>query len=126
METGHLLYTSCESLEHFWREARRWTSQAWGVAPPLTLKCNRLLGMENERPDDLRNIFYRNVRYTIYKGRETRHKPSIQLLEDLMLEDLKRKYAGGRVEKYINLEEEQLAISWFQQKMNLDPVSAIG
>ena len=62
-----------------------------------------------------KDIFYRNMRYAIFKGRETRHQPSLDLLEDLMLDDLKRKYAGKRVEKYINSEEEQLAIDWFRK-----------
>ena len=43
------------------------------------------------------------------------------MLEDLLLDDLKRKYAGKRVEKCINNEEEQLAIAWFRNKLSLDP-----
>ena len=38
-----------------------------------------------------------------------------------MLDDLMRKYAGKRVEKYINSEEEQLAIGWFCKKVELGP-----
>ena len=126
VETEHHLYTSCHRLEKFWREARNLTFLAWGIVVPLNLKCNRLFGMEKERPDDLLNIFYRNVRYAIFKGRETRHQPSLDLLEDLMLDDLRRKYAGKKVEKYINSEEEQLAIGWFRKKLSLDPILAIG
>ena len=48
------------------------------------------------------------------------------MLEELMLDDLKRKYAGKRVEKYINNVDEQLAIAWFRKKVSLDPISAIG
>ena len=77
--------------------------------------------MEKERPDDLFNIFYRNVRYAIFKSRETRLPPRLD-----MLDDLKRKYAGKRVEKYINNVDEQLAIAWFRKKLSLDPISAIG
>ena len=64
-----------------------------------------------------KDIFYRNMSYAIFKGRETRHQPSLDLLEDLMLDDLERKYAGKRVEKYINSEEEQLAIDWFRKNI---------
>ena len=44
------------------------------------------------------------------------------MLEDLLLDDLKRQYAGKRVEKCINNEEEQLAIAWFRNKLSLDPI----
>ena len=102
------------------------TFLAWGIVVPLNLKCNRIFGMEKERPDDLFNIFYRNVRYAIFKSRETRVTPSLDMLEELMLDDLRRKYAGKRVEKYINNVDEQLAIAWFRKKVSLDPISAIG
>ena len=70
--------------------------------------------------DDLLNIFYRSVRYAIYKGRETRHMPCLQLLQDLMLDELKRKYSAGRLSKFINSANEQLAIVWFKLKMKKD------
>ena len=120
METEHHLYTSCHRLEQFWRDARNWAFIAWGIVVPLNLKCSRLFGMEKERPEDLFNIFYRNVRYTISAA--TRHQPSLDMLEDLLLDDLKRQYAGKRVEKCINNEEEQLAIAWFRNKLSLDPI----
>ena len=41
-----------------------------------------------------------NIAIAIFRVKETRHKPSFQLLEDLLLDDLKRKYAGGRLLKY--------------------------
>ena len=126
VETENHLYTSCQRLEQFWRDARKWTFLEWGIVVPLNLKCNRIFGMEKERPDDLFNIFYRNVRYAIFKSRETRVTPSLDMLEELMLDDLKRKYAGKRVEKYINNVDEQLAIAWFRKKVSLDPISAIG
>ena len=66
METKHHLYTACHRLEQFWRDARNWAFIAWGIVVPLNLKCSRLFGMEKERPEDLFNIFYRNVRYTIF------------------------------------------------------------
>ena len=125
METEYHLYTSCDITEVFWRKARDWTYLNWGVLPPLTLKCNRLFGMEKERPDDLLNIFYRNVRYAIFRGRETRHQPSFQLLEGLMLDDLKRKYEGDRLLKHSENANEKLAISWYQKQLAGEPIAAV-
>ena len=80
--------------------------------------------VEKERPDDLYNIFYRNVRYTIFNSRATRHLPSPDMLEELLIDDLRRKYSGDRVGKYINNKDEQLAIAWFRKKLKQDPVVA--
>ena len=126
VETEVHLYTSCEALANFWGEARKWTFLNLGVCAPLNLKCNRIFGMEKEKPDDLLNVFYRNARYAIYRNRETSHPPNLDLFEDLMLDDLRRKYAGKRIEKYKNDLEEQPAIGWFQRKLDLDPILAIG
>ena len=46
-------------------------------------------------------------RDTIFRGRETRHQPSFKLLEELVLDDLKRKYTGEKVKKYEGIVEEQ-------------------
>ena len=73
--------------------------------------------MEKERPDDLLNIFFRSTRYAIFRGRETRHMPSLQLLEDLLLDELKRKYSGGRLLKYRENAKEQMAISWYTKQL---------
>ena len=126
LETEHHLYTACEVTEEFWRKARNWAFTEWAVLPPISLKCSRLFGLENERPDDLLNVFYRNVRYTIFRGRETRHQPSFKLLEELVLDDLKRKYTGEKVKKYEGIAEEQLAISWYRQQLQDDPTAEIG
>ena len=80
--------------------------------------------MEKERPDDLLNIFYRSVRYAIFRGRETRHKPNLQLLEDLMLDELKRKYSGGSLLKYSDNANEQLAISWYTKQLTGEATAA--
>ena len=42
-------------------QAQSWFRRTFGETPSLTLKGPRLLGLENESPDDLHNIFYRNV-----------------------------------------------------------------
>ena len=117
LETEIHIYTQCTRTEIFWREARDWTFLTWGVLAPLNLKCVRIFGMEKERPDDLLNIFFRSTRYAIFRGRETRHMPSLQLLEDLMLDELKRKYSGGRLLKYRENANEQLAISWYTKQL---------
>ena len=80
--------------------------------------------MEKERPDDLLNIFYRNVRYAIFRGRETRCYPSFQLLEGLMLDDLKRKYAGGKLLKYSEVAEEKDAIRWYKKQLAGETIAA--
>ena len=65
-------------------------------------------------------------RDTIFRGRETRHQPSFKLLEELVLDDLKRKYTGEKVKKYEGIAEEQLAISWYRQQLQDDPTAEIG
>ena len=126
IETEYHLYIECEVTEEFWRKARDWVFRKWAVLPPLSLKCSKIFGMENEKPDDLLNIFYRNVRYTIFKGRETRHQPCFKLLEELLLEELKRKYTGEKSKKYEGNPEEHLAINWYRQKLKDDPTAEIG
>jgi len=98
VETELHLYTECRRIEYFWEEARKWTFLNWGVLPQIKLHCTRLFGMESERSDDLLNIFYRSVRYTIYRGREFRHLPNLEFFEGLMLDDLRRKYSGNRLQ----------------------------
>jgi hypothetical protein len=126
VETEHHIYTACPRLEQFWIDARNMVYLEWGILVPLNLKCNRLFGMEKERPDDLLNIFYRSVRYTIFSSRATRHLPSPETLDELLIDELRRKYSGGRVEKYINSNDEQLAIAWFRKKLNTDPAAVTG
>ena len=66
-----------------------------------------------------------NVRYAIFRGRETGHKPSFRLLEDLMQDDLKRKYAGGRLLKYSDNANEQLAIAWYKKQLAGKAIAAV-
>ena len=81
--------------------------------------------MESERPDDLLNIYYRSVRYTIYRGREFRHLPNKEFFEGLMLNELKRKYSGNRLLKYQEYATEKVAIQWYKQKLTNDPLAAV-
>ena len=124
-ETEFHLYVSCRRLELFWMEARIWTYRNLGVKAPINLKCHRLFGMESEKPDTIHNMFYRNVRYTIFIGRDSRHHPNIDYFEGLMLEDLRRKYAGTKISKYSDNAEEQLAISWYKQQLSENSLTAV-
>ena len=71
------------------------------------------------QPDRFFTVFFltASLRYAIFRGRETRHMPSLQLLEDLMLDELKRKYSGGRLLKYRENANEQMAISWYTKQL---------
>ena len=64
-ETEVHLYTNCMVTNVFWKKAAQWYEQTFHVKVPLGLKIPRILGMDNERSSDLRNIFYRNARYCI-------------------------------------------------------------
>ena len=62
------------------------------------------------------------MRHTIFNSRATRHLPSPEMLEELLIDELRRKYSGDRVEKYINNKDEQLAIvSLVQKKVEYRP-----
>ena len=106
-------------------ETRNWTFLNWGVLPQIKLHCTRLFGMESERPDDLLNIYYRSVRYTIYRGREFRHFPNKDFFEGLMLNELKRKYSGKRLLKYQEYTTEKVAIQWYKKKLTNNPLAAV-
>ena len=55
---------------------------------------------------------------------KTSHKPSFQLLEGLMLDDLKRKYAGGKLLKYSEVAEESDAIRWYKKQLAGETIAA--
>ena len=97
----------------------------WGVLPQIKLHCTRLFGMESERPDDLQNIFYRSVRYTIYRGRESRHAPNKDFFEGLMLDELKKKYSGNRLLKYQRYATENVAIQWYKRMLTNYPLNVM-
>ena len=84
-----------------------------------------MFGMENEKPDTILNMFYRNVRYTIFIGRDSRYYPNIDYFEGLMLEDLRRKYAGTKISKYSKDAEEQIAICWYRQQLSENSLKAV-
>ena len=111
------LYIDCHNTEAFWEDAYEWYECAFGVAPPLLLNGPRLFGMENEPPDDLLNIFYRCVRYTIYMGRKRVFYPELGLFTSLVKDELKFKYSGNRILKHADKPSEQRAIAWMRIQM---------
>ena len=110
------LYVNCEVMECYWKRAAQWFKETFDVSPPLGLKVPRLFGMEKEKPNDLLNIFYRAVRYCIYRNRKYATGPSIEALEELLVDELDRKYGKEKWKKYEEHPSEFMAISWLRMK----------
>ena len=111
------LYNDCRVLDEFWHSAQIWFSNNFGVVPTLALRGYRLFGMEKEPSNDLNNIFYRCVRYSIYFQRKKTVLPSLKFLVALVRDELKIKYAGTRRQKYASCPTEAAAISWLKKEM---------
>ena len=111
------LYIECGTLEEFWRTAKTWFTNSFGVVPILTLKGYRLFGMEKEPPNDLINIFYRCVRYSIYFQRKKSLIPSLKYFTNLVKDELKIKYGGTRFQRYAGCPTEAAAILWMKREM---------
>ena len=74
--------------------------------------------MENEPPDDLLNIFYRCVRYSIYMGRKRALTPDLLYFISLVKDELKLKYSGNKILKHADKpSEQQKAIAWLRMQM---------
>ena len=78
-------------MELFWQRAAAWTYTNIGIKTTLGLKLDRLFGQEKEKPDDLFNIFYRTVRYAIYRNRKFALGPTIEVFEEIFVGELDRK-----------------------------------
>ena len=111
------LYIDCRILDEFWQSARAWFSKNIRVAPPLALSGYRLFGMEKEPPNDLNNIFYRCVRYSIYSQRRKTVVPCLKTFVALVRDELKAKYAGNRFQKYASSPTEAAAILWMKKEL---------
>ena len=111
------LYIDCDTSGTFWEDAEEWYQAAFGVAPPLLLNGPRLFGMENEPPDDLLNIFYRCVRYTIFMGRKRAATPELRYFVSLVKDELKLKYSGNKILKHADNQSEKKAIAWMREQM---------
>ena len=110
------LYVNCEVMECYWKRAAQWFKETFDVSPPLGLKVPRLFGLEKEKPNDLLNIFFRSVRYCIYRNRKYATGPSIEALEELLVDELDRKYGKEKWKKYEEHPSEFMAISWLRMK----------
>ena len=73
--------------------------------------------MENEPPDDLLNIFYRCVRYTIYMRRKRALTPDLVYFISLVKDELKLKYSGNKILKHADKPSEKRAIAWMRMQM---------
>ena len=89
----------------------------FGIAPPLALKGPRLFGLEKEQPNDLYNIFYRSVRYSIFYNRKKTILPSLKYFTTLVRDELKIKYGANRHLKYAASPIEARALLWMRQEM---------
>ena len=110
------LYVNCEVMECYWKRAAQWFKETFDVSPPIGLKVPRLFGLEKEKPNDLLNIFFRSVRYCIYRNRKYATGPSIEALEELLVDELDRKYGKEKWKKYEEHPSEFMAISWLRMK----------
>ena len=122
VETEMHLYCECIVTEEFWKRAGQWFRDNFHVHPPLVLKVLKLFGQEKEKPDDLLNIFYRSVRYCLYRNRKHTTGPSLEALAELILDELDRKYKGERWKKYTDSPSEFTAISWLRAKKGWDHI----
>ena len=102
---------------------RKWYEILIGINPPLSLKVYRLFGQEKERPDDLNNIFYRTVRYAIFISRKYALGPTLEALEELLLDEFDRKYRRDRWKKYEKDPYEYKAIMFLKRKRGLHHIN---
>ena len=87
------------------------------MVPTLVLKGPRLFGLEKEPPNDLHNIFYRCVRYSIYNNRRRTVLPSLKYFTILVRDELKLKYMGNRFQRYAESPTEAGAVDWMRREM---------
>ena len=89
----------------------------WRKHNTLTLKGPRLFGLENEPPDDLQNIFYRNVRYCIYINRKKACIPSLKYFKTLIRDELKLKFRGTRILTRVKSASDKTSLDWLRNEM---------
>ena len=68
-------------------------------------------------PNDLHNIFYRSVRYSIYYNRKKTILPSLKYFTTLVRDELKIKYGANRHLKYAASPTEARALLWMRREM---------
>ena len=74
-----------------------------------------LFGLEKEKPQDLFNIFYRSVRYCIFKNRKKTFKPSLRYFITLVKDELRHKYNKNKILRYKT--QEAKAVAWLSAQM---------
>merc|ERR1712102_13918 len=94
------LYTRCYRIDEYWTESRLWYFTILGCKPPLRTSGPKIFGFEAEPWNSLENIFYRSVRYAVFKARHTRTPPDLTTLRGLVFDELERKYSHNRHLRY--------------------------
>ena len=117
------LYTRCYIVDQYWSESRLWYFTILGCKPPLRNSGPKIFGFEAEPWNSLENIFYRSVRYAVFKARHTRTPPDLTTLRGLVFDELERKYSHNRHLRYE--ESEQVAISWYLRQRKERPLEPL-
>ena len=102
------------------------------IVEELPFNCNKRVYCKNRLTEQLKHKFSMQkqslitmLHSSLYNSSlKTSHKPSFQLLEGRMLDDLKRKYAGGRLLKYSKIPEEISAIGWYKKQLAGETIAA--
>ena len=117
------LYTRCYMIDEYWTESRLWYFTILGCKPPLRTSGPKIFGFEAEPWNSLENIFYRSVRYAVFKARHSRTPPDLTTLRGLVFDELERKYSHNKHLRYE--ESEQVAISWYLRQRKERPLEPL-
>ena len=117
------LYTRCYEVDQYWTESRLWYFTILGCKPPLRTSGPKIFGFEAEPWNSLENIFYRSVRYAVFKARHSRTPPDLTTLRGLVFDELERKYSHNKHLRYE--ESEQVAISWYLRQRKMRPLEPL-
>ena len=117
------LYTRCYMINEYWAESRLWYFTILGCKPPLRTSGPKIFGFEAEPWNSLENIFYRSVRYAVFKARHSRTPPDLTTLRGLVFDELERKYSHNKHLRYE--ESEQVAISWYLRQRKERPLEPL-
>ena len=69
------------------------------------------------------SLFYRSVRYAVFKARHSRTPPDLTTLRGLVFDELERKYSHNKHLRYE--ESEQVAISWYLRQRKERPLEPL-
>ena len=116
-------HTRCYEVGQYWSESRLWYSTILGCKPPLRTIGPKIFGFEAEPWNSLENIFYRSVRYAVFKARHSRTPPDLTTLRGLVFDELERKYSHNKHLRYE--ESEQVAISWYLRQRKERPLEPL-